>query len=75
MNAKLLCRLLCVFFFAMNELHEFSPTVYICIGIEEKWGECAVCALSAGAYTTTLLVMVERVNGGRRAPPTLTRQG
>jgi hypothetical protein len=32
-------------------------------------------ALSAGAYTTTLLVMVDRVKGGRRAPSTHTRPG
>jgi hypothetical protein len=32
-----------------------------------------VSALSAGAYTTTFLVMVDRVKGGGRAPPTLTR--
>ncbi len=34
-----------------------------------------VSALSAGACTTTLLVMVDRVKGGGRARPTLTRLG
>jgi hypothetical protein len=29
----------------------------------------SVSALSAGAYTTTLLVMVDRVKWGGRAPP------
>jgi hypothetical protein len=42
----------------------------------EKWGECTVSVLSAGAYTTTLLVMVDRVKGGGRVPPPpLTRLG
>ncbi len=31
-------------------------------------------ALSAGAYTATLLVMVNVMKGGGRAPPTLTSQ-
>ncbi len=35
----------------------------------------SVSALSAGEYTTTLLVMVDRVKGGVRAYPTLTRLG
>ena len=34
-----------------------------------------VSALSAGAHTTTSLVMVDRVKGGGRAPPNLTRLG
>ncbi len=34
-----------------------------------------VSALSAGAYTTTLCVMVDIVKGGGRAPTTLTRLG
>jgi hypothetical protein len=38
------------------------------------WSVC-VSALSAGAYTTTLLVMVDRVKVGGRAHPTLTRLG
>jgi hypothetical protein len=45
------------------------------VGVEEKQGEC-ICPLSwSGAYTTTLLVMVDRVKVGGRASPTLTRQG
>ncbi len=32
-------------------------------------------AYSAGAYTATLLVMVNVMRGGGRAPPTLTSQG
>jgi hypothetical protein len=34
-----------------------------------------VSAHSAGAYTATLLVMVNVMRGGGRAPPTLTSQG
>ncbi len=37
--------------------------------------EGGVSALTAGASTTTLLVMVDRVKGGERATPTLTRLG
>jgi hypothetical protein len=35
----------------------------------------SVFAHSAGAYTATLLVMVNVMRGGGRAPPTLTSQG
>jgi hypothetical protein len=35
----------------------------------------SISALSTGAYTTTLLTMVDRVKGGGRAPPTLIRLG
>ncbi len=38
-----------------------------------NWG--SVSALSAGAYTTTLYMMVDTVKGGGRAPSTLTRLG
>jgi hypothetical protein len=34
-----------------------------------------VSVLSGGEYTTTLLVMVDRVKGGGRAHLTLTREG
>jgi hypothetical protein len=34
-----------------------------------------VSALSAGAYTTTLYVIIDRVKGGGRAPLTLTGLG
>jgi hypothetical protein len=34
-----------------------------------------VSALSAGVYTATLLVMVNVMKGGGRAPPTLTSLG
>jgi hypothetical protein len=40
-----------------------------------KYCRRSVSALSAGAYTTTLLVMVDRVKGEGRAPPTVTRLG
>jgi hypothetical protein len=35
----------------------------------------SVSALSAGAYTVTLYLMVAKVKGGGRSPPTLTSQG
>jgi hypothetical protein len=35
----------------------------------------SIYALSAGAYTGNLYVMVNRMKGGGRAPPTLTSQG
>jgi hypothetical protein len=35
----------------------------------------SVSALLGGSYTTTLYVIVDIVNGGGRAPPTLTRLG
>jgi hypothetical protein len=35
----------------------------------------SVSALSAGAYTTTLFVMEDRVKDGGRAPPAITRLG
>jgi hypothetical protein len=35
----------------------------------------SVSAHSAGAYTATLLVMVNVMKGGGRAPPTLTSRG
>ncbi len=35
----------------------------------------SVPAFSAGAYTTTLYVMVDIVKVGGRAPPTITRLG
>ncbi len=38
------------------------------IGVQEKIGE-SVSALSAGAHTTILLVMVDRVKGGVCVPP------
>jgi hypothetical protein len=38
-------------------------------------GEIGVSALSAGAYTTALVVMVDRMKVVGRAPPTLTRLG
>ncbi len=44
------------------------------IGIEMKLGEC-VSALSAGAYTATLYVMVNIVKGVGVHPPTLTSLG
>jgi hypothetical protein len=46
-----------------------------CILVEMKQGQCTVSAQSAGAYTATLLVMVNIIRGGGRAPPTLTSQG
>jgi hypothetical protein len=45
------------------------PQSTVHIGIEEKQGECTVYVLSAGAYTTTMLVMVDRVKGGGVHPP------
>ncbi len=41
----------------------------------EEGNRGSVSALSAGAYATTLLAMVDTVKGGGRAPPTLTRLG
>ncbi len=38
------------------------------IGVEKKNGEC-ISALSDGAYTTTLLVMVDRVKSGKGVHP------
>jgi hypothetical protein len=38
------------------------------IGVEMKQGECTVSALSAGPYTATLYVMVNRLKGGGHAP-------
>ncbi len=47
----------------------------ILLGIEEKYDVYCVSALSAGVYTTTLLVMVDRVKWGGRAAPSLTWLG
>jgi hypothetical protein len=41
----------------------------------KRWNRVSVSAHSAGAYTATLLVMVNVIRGGGRAPPTLTSQG
>ncbi len=41
----------------------------------KRWNRVSVSAHSAGAYTATLLVMVNVTKGGGRAPPTLTRPG
>jgi hypothetical protein len=49
-----------------------TRTEYIFL-LEMKQG--SVSAHSAGAYTATLLVMVNVVKGGGRAPPTLTSLG
>ncbi len=38
----------------------------------KRWNRVSVSAHSAGAYTATLLVMVNVIKGGGRAPPTLT---
>ncbi len=53
-----------------------SRTRWVHMEVEKKYGEC-VSALSAGAYTTTLLVMVVRVKRVGHAPPphTFTRLG
>ncbi len=40
-----------------------------------RWNRVSVSAHSAGAYTATLLVMVNVKRGGGRAPRTLTSQG
>jgi hypothetical protein len=42
---------------------------------EERGNSENVSALSAGAYTATLYLIVNRLKGGGRAPPTLTSQG
>jgi hypothetical protein len=42
--------------------------------LDLQWNRVSVSAHSAGAYTATLLVMVNVVKGGGRAPPTLTSQ-
>ncbi len=47
------------------------PSEYI--GVEMN--RVSVSALSAGAYTATLYVMVNRVKWGGREPPTLTSMG
>jgi hypothetical protein len=39
------------------------------IGVEEKYSRVSVSALSAGAYTTTLYVMVDTVKGVGVHPP------
>ncbi len=41
----------------------------------DETGTVSVSAHSAGAYTATLLVMVNVIKGGGRAPPTFTSQG
>ncbi len=66
-----------------HTVHLFSTYMWISycsehkehIGVEQKYGECTVSALSAGAYTTTFYVMVGIVQGGGRAPPILTSLG
>ncbi len=56
-------------------IYEHDTCHRVHIGVEENQGECTVYVLSAGAYTTTMLVMVDRVKGGGRAPPALSRLG
>ncbi len=41
----------------------------------KRWNRVSVFAHSAGAYNATLLLMVNVMKGGGRAPPTLTRPG
>ncbi len=41
----------------------------------QRWNRVSASAHSAGAYTAALLVMVNVMRGGGRAPPTLTSQG
>ncbi len=43
--------------------------------LSKRWNRVSVSAHSAGAYTATLLVMVNVIKGGGRAPPTLTSPG
>ncbi len=54
--------------FAMS----FSPQITY---FSYSWNRVSVSAYSAGAYTATLLVMVNVMKGGGRAPPTLTSIG
>jgi hypothetical protein len=49
-----------------------NPTEYIRGRVEIG---LSVSALSAGAYTTTLYVMVDTVKGDGTTPPTLTKLG
>ena len=50
-----------------TDLHKPQSTY-----LYKRWNRVSVSAHSAGAYTATLLVMVNVIKGGGRAPPTLT---
>jgi hypothetical protein len=53
----------------MTENTKFGPqSTYL----YKRRNMVSLSAHSAGAYTATLLVMVNVMKGGRRAPPTLT---